>query len=243
MRWWIAACVALVTGVAAAQPRATDPSLRVARVLAERVQRTRAFRETYRGPSVFWTRPGALWSIQPERECHRALTETAIRWRPMRWTPTPVPAPVEILGSVSSVAFEKKRDGAPLFMSCELALRLPHLASVLRRHDVTSVEVMSAYRREPLASFHSAGLALDLSSFRTSHGVLSVEEHFVTTPDVATCDAPEPPDWRARTLLSIACELARSDRWSTVLTPGYGRGHHDHFHIDARPDDVRVFVR
>jgi hypothetical protein len=213
------------------------------RILAERVARSHRFRESYEGPAVWDVRDAVVWSIRPEAECLRALGARGVPWRPMAWTPTPVPAPVEIVGPVEGVTFEKKREGAPLFMSCELALRLPRLARALRTRGVSRVEVMSAYRREPLVSFHSSGLALDLSAFDTERGSLSVEDHFFVTEDVATCDAPAPSSWQARALLEIACALARSNDWSTVLTPNYGRGHHDHFHLDARPGDARVFLR
>jgi hypothetical protein len=242
MRAALAVLLACATAVpVVAQP--PDPALQVARWLARRVPAIPNFRATYRGPAVWWTRPEAVWSIRPERRCHEELTEAGVPWRPMRWTPTPVPAPVEIVGPVGGVVFEKKRDGTALFLSCETALRLPHLARVLRDAGVQRAEVMSAYRREPATSFHSVGLALDLSAFDTARGRISVEEHFALAPETATCDARPPTDRRARALLDIACALARSDRWSTVLTPNYGRGHHDHFHIDARPDDARVFVR
>lgn len=225
--------------VAAAQPSRTDFD----RILRDRVARSHPFRESYEGPAVWEERTAVVWSIRPEADCVGELDVAGVPWRPMVWTPTPVPAPVEIVGMVGDVTFEKKRDGARLFMSCELALRLPRLARVLRAHGVSRVEVMSAYRREPLSSFHSSGLALDLSSFETDQGVVSVEEHFVRTDDVATCAAPAPSAWQARTLLEIACALGRSNDWSTVLTPNYGRGHHDHLHVDARPGDSRVFLR
>ncbi len=32
-------------------------------------------------------------------------------------------------------------------------------------------------------------------------------------------------------------------QFSTVLTPNYNEGHRDHVHLDARPDDTRVFLR
>jgi hypothetical protein len=44
-------------------------------------------------------------------------------------------------------------------------------------------------------------------------------------------------------LQRIACDLAQSRHVSTVLTPNYNAGHRDHFHVDVRPDDPRVFVR
>ncbi len=232
-----AALVLVATATVLAQP-----PIDIERVLAERVRRTPNYRASYRGPATWWTRPAAVWAIQPEARCHQRLRDAGVRFRPMRWTPAPVPSPVEILGPVGGVSFRKTRP-VPLYVSCELALRLPLVARALRDQGAHEAEVMSALRREPLSSFHSAGLALDLSAFHTARGTISVEEHFVLTPDEPTCEAPEPEDWRARALRSIACDLARSERFSTVLTPNYGRGHHDHLHIDARPADPRIFVR
>jgi hypothetical protein len=28
-----------------------------------------------------------------------------------------------------------------------------------------------------------------------------------------------------------------------VITPDYSEGHRDHFHVDVRPEDPRLFVR
>ena len=39
------------------------------------------------------------------------------------------------------------------------------------------------------------------------------------------------------------CELVESRRFNSVLTPNYNDGHRNHFHIDIRPADDRVFVR
>jgi len=44
-------------------------------------------------------------------------------------------------------------------------------------------------------------------------------------------------------LVAIACELYRSGKFQSVLTPNYNEGHRDHFHIDIRPDDPRAFLR
>ena len=42
----------------------------------------------------------------------------------------------------------------------------------------------------------------------------------------------------ARALFEIACALADTHRFSTVITPNYDEGHRNHFHLDARPDDA-----
>jgi hypothetical protein len=104
---------------------------------------------------------------------------------------------------------------------------------------------MSAYRDHPWASFHTLGLALDISRFRTKRGPLVVRTDFIQTPEAPTCEgpAPEGSSDAAQRLRAIACALAATKRFSSVLTPNYNAGHHDHFHIDIRPDDERLFVR
>jgi hypothetical protein len=91
-------------------------------------------------------------------------------------------------------------------------------------------------------SFHTFGLALDMAAFRTQERTLSVAKHFEATPQMRTCEAtPATPE--GKTLLALACALADSHRFSSVLTPNYNEGHRDHFHLDVRPDDPRLFLR
>ena len=54
---------------------------------------------------------------------------------------------------------------------------------------------------------------------------------------------PSPRQREGKTLLAIACDLAKSQLFSSVLTPNYNAGHRDHFHLDLRPDDPRFFLR
>jgi hypothetical protein len=69
-----------------------------------------------------------------------------------------------------------------------------------------------------------------------------VAKHFEVTPDVHTCEA-SPTSAEGKALLAIACAVADSGLFSSVLTPNYNEGHRDHFHFDLRPDDPRLFVR
>lgn len=87
------------------------------------------------------------------------------------------------------------------------------------------------------------GLGLDIPRFWTAQGWLSVARHFHMTPDRHTCAGSPSGDRRARTLRSIACDLHRTGLLSTVLTPNYNEGHRDHFHLDARPADPRLYLR
>ena len=104
------------------------------------------------------------------------------------------------------------------------------------------VHVNSSYREQPRVSFHTFGLALDIASFETRSGPLVVATDFELAPDVATCDA-KPASERGRAILALACALADSGLFSSVLTPNYNVGHRDHLHLDIRPDDSRLFLR
>lgn len=214
-----------------------------ARAITRRVSGFANFRA--RAAHATWrSAPASRWTVREARVCLRALRELGVRARRHdRKLPNPVPTPVEVVDRVGGVWFRSTHEERTLLISCELAARLPQMAAVLRRHGVRGVDVMSAYRDKPFSSFHTMGLGLDLLRFWTLRGVLSVSEHFVETPDVETCAAPEPKGWEARKLLSIACALHDTDAFSTVLTPNYNDGHRDHFHIDARPRDSRLFVR
>jgi hypothetical protein len=220
----------------------TDTAGRAARVLAQRtawIPNRRAGHSHER-----WeTHAERVWTIRSSRECTGDLGARSVPFRAQHFTPTAVPTPVQIRGAVDGLELTKTRP-VPLIVACELAARLPALSSILRRHGVRKVDVMSAYRIDPPTSFHAFGLALDLETFHLDDGrVLSVEHAFETTPDLATCESGPRASRDAETLRSIACDLAEARVFNTVLTPNYGAGHFDHFHIDVRPDDPRFYVR
>ncbi len=185
----------------------------------------------------------AVWSVRRQQECYDALDAAGVLFRPRPEPSGLVPSPVEVLGPVDGVWFRMTHEEQPFVMSCELAARLPAIVAVLKEHGVHGVEVLSSYRTTPYTSFHTMGLALDLSRFWTDGGWLSVLQHYETTPLQETCRGPARGNRRARSLRRIACDLARTRLLSSVLTPNYNVGHRDHFHIDARPDDPRLFLR
>ena len=221
---------------------ANDPAGRVARRIWARVPGFINFRAEIPG-AVWRTDARAKWTIRPQQECYDALAETTVPFRPRPEVSPIVASPVEILGPVDGVWFRMTHEEHPLVMSCEMAIRLPALIAILKEHDVHGVEILSSYRTTPMTSFHTMGLALDLSRFWTERGWLSVFDHYEKTPMQETCSGPNPRDRRARTLRTMACEMAQTRLLSSILTPNYNEGHRDHFHIDARPDDARIFVR
>ncbi|MDD9932616.1 MAG: extensin family protein [Myxococcales bacterium] len=216
---------------------------KAARTIARRVQTFKNFRALTPGATWMVSRK-ARWSIDEDARCLERLQELGIRVR--TWDdplPNPVPTPVELIGRVDGIWFRMTHEERTLLISCEMAARLPELTRVLKRHGIRGVDVMSAYRDSPRSSFHTMGLALDLLRFFKLDDVLSVYYDYEETPDRETCAGPPPKKKRARILRDIACRLARSKRFSTVLTPNYNEGHRDHFHLDIRPDDPRIFLR
>jgi predicted esterase len=191
------------------------------------------------------TEPAARWSIRDNEACLRELRDKQIPFRESTAVlHTPVPSPVEVTGPVDGVTFRMMHADRTLLMSCELAVRLPDLAKIMKAHGVHTVAVISTYRDKPFSSFHTFGLALDIwKLFMEDGSVLNVLSDFARTPDVETCKAPSPGNPRARAMLEIACEIGASKRFSSVLTPNYNEGHRNHFHLDVRPNDPRVFVR
>jgi predicted esterase len=219
------------------------PAGRAARQIAKRVALFPSYRSKIK--HALWSLdPRAHWSIRDDASCLQALAARGVQARAYEGAlSTPVPTPVEVLAPVDGVTLRMIHARRTLLMSCELAARLPELAAILRAQGVTSIDVMSSYRDHPWASFHTLGLALDISKFETADGPLVVRSDFEKTPVTPTCDGEAPLRAPAQRLRAIACALAASHLFSSVLTPNYNVGHHDHFHLDVRPDDPRIFVR
>jgi hypothetical protein len=219
-----------------------DPASAAARSIARRVPRFFNFRAQV--PGAAWREDeAARFAIRRQRTCLAELARLGVAAHPVgRALATPVPVPVVIDAPIHGVAFASLHSDREVEVSCELAVRLEALARILRAQGVLAVGVNSSYRSQPKVSFHTFGLALDVAAFRTRERTLSVAKHFEVTPEARTCEA-HPSSEEGRALLAIACAVAQSGLFSSVLTPNYNEGHRDHFHFDLRPDDPRLFVR
>lgn len=218
---------------------ATDPAGRVAREIASLVRALPNLRA--HAPLGQWRLDErARWSIRSEHECLQQLATLGVDAEPFTTRLTPIPTPVRVVSDIGGVRYRKRRSAAVFIVSCELAVRLSHLSSVLREYGVDTVDVTSSWRRTPHTSFHRMGLAIDVHAFHGAAGTWTVERDYpAPNRRRATCPAADdaPP------LRRLACDIAATGRFSTMITPDYSAGHRDHFHIDVRPDDARVFVR
>ncbi|MDI7267878.1 MAG: extensin family protein [Myxococcota bacterium] len=154
-------------------------------------------------------------------------------------------AQVRVDGPVEGVRFVVwNSEGRTEFvLGCELALRLPRIARVLRGLGVVELAVGSPARFS-LRSYHRFGLALDVYRVGLADGTrLLVENDYVRRPDRGTCEGDPPEPGAGRLLREIACRLFDERVLSTVITPDYNTGHRDHFHWDIRPGDDRFYLR
>ena len=238
----------VVAGAADAQRThaSEDPALIVAEEIERRVHTFHNFRGDV-AHGVFTEDPARVFAVRASHACHDELTQLGIAHEAFRSARSPIPAPVRLEGNIAGVTFRKLREDAPFIVACELAARLPRIARVLRSHHVNAVDVMSSWRLTPRTSFHTMGLALDLNTFTRDDGsTLDVLRDYPMQPSAPTCeglDASSRPTDPGAALVVLACDLAARAGLQTVITPNYSEGHRNHFHIDIRPNDPRLFVR
>lgn len=230
---------ALVLGAVVVVPTSAQPEP------FARFERWQARRpELRQAPFATWL-PRHAPVVSLSRGCTERMAGRGDFVRRIRHAPTDAPQLMEIAPTYHGVRFRKRRADAPFIVGCALAERMPELGALLARHGVREVVVQSAYRRAPRISYHSMGLALDIRSFTFDDGEeVPVLGHYPRELDRPTCAGNRTAGEARGRLEAIACELAvdRSVGLSTVLTPNYP-GHEDHFHVDIRPGERRVFLR
>jgi hypothetical protein len=194
-------------------------------------------------PHEVWAEDAAVaFPMRSRAACIEELRTLNVSVTPADPSPL-VPLAVTLRGGeIDGVRFQDGH-GAPLTYGCDMMTRVVKLAAVAKELGITRVIVASGYRDHPRVSFHTLGLAMDVSRFVLSDGSdLRVLRDYERTPDRATCDG-SPTSSKAQLLQRIACTLHERRVFSSVLTPNYNVGHHDHMHVDWRPGDARFYVR
>lgn len=227
----------------AAQEPQQDPVRSRARSIARRVRTFHNFRAEI--PLAVWSElPERSWSYRPRARCLRELARGHVDYElSEREGNTDVATLIKLTEApIAGVRFISAHTDRAIEVDCELAARLPAVARLLKAQGVDRVFVNSSYREQPRMSFHTLGLALDISAFRSRSETWEVATQFEPTPGRATCEVGAETQ-AGKALLRIACALAESRLFSSVLTPNYNAGHRDHFHLDIRPNDPRFFLR
>jgi hypothetical protein len=183
----------------------------------------------------------ATTALRTRQECLDEIRAAGIAAVPANPSPI-VPGAVTLRGPIGGVRFVPGHGEAMTF-ACELVARLPRFANILREQGVNRIVIASGYRDHPRVSFHTLGLAMDVSRFFRDDGSdLLVLRDYERTPETGTCQATLRSE-KAQALQGLACALHDGRVFSSVLTPNYNVGHHDHMHLDWRPADERFYLR
>jgi hypothetical protein len=132
-------------------------------------------------------------------------------------------------------------------LDARLALALDDFAEVLSHHDVVEVIHFTMYRPSDEAkeggpegrARHPGGMAIDVGALRKRGGaLLEVAAHWPAAIGAKTCGpgARHLSARRGRELASLVCEAKDLRLFHVLLTPHFNRAHHDHVHLEIKPE-------
>lgn len=164
-----------------------------------------------------------------------------------------VRTPIRLTGKLhgvwvhSSLPEEERRTTVFEILDARLALALDDFAEVLSNHDVVEVIHFTIYRPSDDAreatpagrARHPGGMAIDVGALRKRSGaLLTVAAHWPAAIGARTCGegARRLPARRGRELMSLVCEARDLRLFHVILTPHFNRAHHDHLHLEIKPD-------
>jgi len=160
--------------------------------------------------------------------------------------------PILLTGALGGIQI-RARGGPSVHevIDCRLALSLLAWAPSLSSAGVSVLEHYSIYRpgaRTPnkgQLSGHARGLAIDAARFHMRDGrVFDVETDWEARDrDEAPC--PRRPDEAqgARLLRGVVCDAVEHQLFQVVLTPHHDAAHHNHVHLELKPEVDWTYVR
>lgn len=139
-------------------------------------------------------------------------------------------------------------------MDCRLAIAVTQWAEVLFERGVREVQHFSIYRPgariagSGRPSGHASGLAIDVSALvlEDDRELKVVEAWADRRRGVAPCAAETRAEVQAedQTLLrELICTAVDLELFQVVLTPHHDQAHHNHVHLELRPDADWTYVR
>jgi hypothetical protein len=143
------------------------------------------------------------------------------------------------------------RGTRPAQMDCQLAVALVEARPIFQNLGITQLDYSAAYdyrnrRHSNQLSQHAAGLAIDVHAFhgdgreylvaRTFERRRGAWQALQLRPGWFEDCVGRPRTAGGRTLRRLACRIRLEEAFRVILTPDDNRDHHDHFHIEARPD-------
>ena len=188
--------------------------------------------------------PAVAHADDPMGACTKELDARGVSWQKAKRPG--IKNGVEITGPLGGISLTSEQ---PLIIDCSLAISLDEAGKYLAAAGVEKAHFSSAYSRRNVRgtnhpSKHSYGLAIDIHSFTgTSFGTLRIDRDYEQgLGDDYDC-VGAPLTKGGAVLKVLQCQLVRSGLFHLVLSPDYDDAHHDHFHLEAKPWNVRDQVR
>ena len=133
-------------------------------------------------------------------------------------------------------------------MDCRLAVALLAWSPTLKQHGVYEVIHMRTYspgamiRNTGRRSSHSRALSIDVARVKTRrYGTLDVKYDWHNREHGASpCEYATREDGKLR---SLVCTTAKQKLFAVILTPHFNRDHHDHLHIEIKPNRNYVVLK
>jgi hypothetical protein len=184
----------------------------------------------------------------PKTECQQTLDELGLLWVPA-YVPLDQPdthpeldcvfeEPVRLYSPVNGVDYRYVSNEAPtpLLVSCDLAVALHALGTLLQSKDAIEVAHLGTYNCRVISgtdtlSQHAFGYAIDLAGFTLEGGeYLSVYEHWED-------GVGNPVTFEGQWLKDLTDQRHNQGIFNIILTPEYNDAHDDHFHVDLTPGE------
>ena len=172
--------------------------------------------------------------------CLRALDDAGVIWAPWNYATQyddglacTINDPIRVSSPIKGVTYRyyNQQTAGTMSMSCDLAMALVRLSTLLREHDITDLLHIGTFNCRKIAgssslSQHSYGLAIDIYGLVDAGGqdyILERDWEHGTT---------DPQSPRAQLLYDVAQAMHDQKIFNIVLTPNYNAAHDNHFHVD-----------
>lgn len=206
-------------------------------------------------PADWNERPSARYTALSEKQCFAELTLRKINVERESAKPgvrTPVRIPQGLAGIHFRTSSKPKASNPNEIFDCRLVLAMHDFAQILAKHDIKEVRTYSGYRppgkkwpKGRLGIRHPGALAVDVKSFIKEDGtVLDVKADFPKRRGAAPCASlPSKYGPKAREIQSVLCKAIDAGLFTSALTPNFNQAHHNHYHLEIRPDVRWTFFK
>lgn len=158
--------------------------------------------------------------------------------------PDSIAMPIELDSAIGSLGVQRRSGAEKEWIDCRLAVALLAWEPTLLAHGIQRIDHLSIHRPGAHVrgsrhmSGHAFGLAIDAARFHLVDGrVLDIESDWADrTRGADPCASyPDEPEG-SRLLREVVCEAADQDLFEVILTPHFDQPHHNHVHLEVRPN-------